>query len=191
MNKQGSRDMYASKRSKTKMAILCFCALLLCGGVSSGSAEEGTSTEQGAPSEATNTNQGGGGVSEDPPPGPPPYEYQTSARPDPFKPFIAPKTVNPNELIDEVQNLTGMQLFEPEQLTLVGVMDTPSGRVAMVEDVTKKGYRLTEGELIGRRGQVTEIRRDQLLITETVHTRGGEEIKSVVSMKLKRDGEGK
>ncbi len=121
----------------------------------------------------------------------PPYEYKLSARPDPFKPFIAPQTVNPNELVDDDnRELTGMQLFEPRQLTLVAVMDTPRGRLAMVEDVTKKGYLLKEGVLIGRHGEVTEIRRDQVIVTETAHTRGGEEVKTLVSMKLKRDGEG-
>ena len=121
---------------------------------------------------------------------PPLYEYQLTARPDPFKPFIAPKAVDANELVDVERELSGMQLFEPGQLTLVAVMDTPGGRVAMVEDVTKKGYLLREGILIGRFGKVTEIRRDQVVVTETAHTRGGEEIKTVVAMKLKRDGEG-
>lgn len=119
------------------------------------------------------------------------YEYQVAARPDPFKPFIAPKRVNPNELVDENLELTGMQLFEPGQLNLVAVMDTPRGRIAMVEDYTKKGYKITQGQLIGRRGQVTEIRKDEVLVTETAYTRGGEEIKTVVSMKMKRDGDGK
>lgn len=120
----------------------------------------------------------------------PPYTYQLSARPDPFKPFIAPKTVDSNELVDTERELTGMQLFEPGQLTLVATMDTPNGRMAMVEDVTKKGYMLKVGILIGRYGEVTEITRDQVVVTETAHTRGGEEIKTVVAMKLKRDGEG-
>ena len=120
----------------------------------------------------------------------PPYEYQLSARPDPFKPFIAPKAVNPSELVDDQRELTGMQLFEPGQLTLVAIMDTSSGRVAMVEDVTKKGYTIKEGILIGRYGEVTEIGNDQVIVTETAHTRGGEAIKTVVAMKLKRDGEG-
>lgn len=120
----------------------------------------------------------------------PPYEYRLAARPDPFKPFIALQKVNPNELVDDDRELSGMQLFEPGQLSLVAVMDTPRGRLAMVEDVTKKGYLLREGVYIGRNGQVTEIRRDQVIVTETARTRGGEEIKTLVSMKLKRDGEG-
>lgn len=121
----------------------------------------------------------------------PQYEYQVASRPDPFKPFITLKSVNPNELLDEEAELTGMQLFEPAQLSLVAVMDTPRGRIAMVEDVTKKGYKITVGQLIGRHGQVTEIQKEQVKVTETAQTRGGEKIKTDVFMKLKRDGEGK
>ena len=47
----------------------------------------------------------------------PQYEYQVASRPDPFKPFIMFKSVNPNELLDEKSELTGMQLFEPAQLS--------------------------------------------------------------------------
>lgn len=121
----------------------------------------------------------------------PQYEYQVALRPDPFKPFITLQSVNPNELLDEEAELTGMQLFEPAQLSLVAVMDTPRGRIAMVEDVTKKGYKITVGQLIGRHGQVTEIQKEQVKVTETAQTRGGEKIKTDVFMKLKRDGEGK
>lgn len=121
----------------------------------------------------------------------PQYEYQVASRPDPFKPFITLKSVNPNELLDEEGELTGMQLFEPAQLSLVAVMDTPRGRIAMVEDVTKKGYKITVGQLIGRHGQVTEIQKEQVKVTETAQTRGGEKIETDVFMKLKRDGEGK
>ena len=95
------------------------------------------------------------------------------------------------ELLDEESELTGMQLFEPAQLSLVAVMDTPRGRIAMVEDVTKKGYKITVGQLIGRHGQVTEIQKEQVKVTETAQTRGGEKIETDVFMKLKRDGEGK
>lgn len=121
----------------------------------------------------------------------PQYEYQVASRPDPFKPFITLKSVNPNDLLDEEGELTGMQLFEPAQLSLVAVMDTPRGRIAMVEDVTKKGYKITVGQLIGKHGQVTEIQKEQVKVTETAQTRGGEKIETDVFMKLKRDGEGK
>ena len=122
-----------------------------------------------------------------------PYEYTLEGRPDPFTPFITKKAatpkLDPNEIIDTQRELTGMQLFEPGQLKLVAVMISDSGKMAMVEDVTGKGYILKEGNLIGRRGVVTTIDRQGVLITETARTRAGKEIKSIVAMRLKTEGE--
>lgn len=178
---------------KTYVSVWALCVSF---GVSGAYAVEtlASNTATPPPVEQSATTVAQGTVAPDPDaliPASPPYEYQLSARPDPFKPFIAPKAVDANELVDMERELTGMQLFEPGQLTLVAIMDTPGGRVAMVEDVTKKGYMLKEGILVGRYGEVTEIKRDQVVVTETAHTRGGEEIKTVVAMKLKRDGEGR
>lgn len=154
----------------------------------------GNSVQPSVPASAgasTGGSMGTAGEDAEQPQQTPTYEYQATSRPDPFKPFVALNAVNPTDLLEEEKELTGMQLFEPAQLSLVGVMDTPKGRVAMVEDATKKGYTITEGQLIGRHGKVTEIQKDQVLVTETARTRGGDEIKTVVSMKMKRDGEGK
>lgn len=200
MDKQMKKQESLLPQRSLRAGVVC---ALLCLGFSVAYAAESSSTasaEQASPDTAAverqeGESQGGEALSaeeeEGEELGAPEYEYQAAARPDPFKPFIAPKTVNPNELVDENLELTGMQLFEPGQLNLVAVMDTPRGRMAMVEDVTKKGYKITQGQLIGRRGQVTEIRKDEVLVTETAYTRGGEEIKTVVSMKMKRDGDSK
>jgi type IV pilus assembly protein PilP len=84
------------------------------------------------------------------------YYYNTEGRWDPFKPFVTPKssspTQDPNEIMDEGKELVGMQLFEPGQLTLVGVMLSLQEPLALVEDQTRKGYVLKIGNLIGRRG---------------------------------------
>ncbi len=49
------------------------------------------------------------------------YEYQVDDRPDPFAPFVSgpaqTNPVTPDEIIEEDEVLTGMQLFEPGQLT--------------------------------------------------------------------------
>ena len=60
------------------------------------------------------------------------YSYNAEGRFDPFKPFVAPKSSSPtqqdpNEIVDDGNELTGMQLFEPGQLTLVGVMLSSQG----------------------------------------------------------------
>jgi len=122
------------------------------------------------------------------------YAYAIEGRPDPFKPFISPKAAtpagrDPNEIVDESKELTGMQLFEPGQLTLVGVMMTESGEVALVEDQTKKGYMLKQGLPVGKRGIVTSIDKHQVVITESARTRAGKEINSTVIMRLNKEGD--
>ncbi len=122
------------------------------------------------------------------------FEYKLEGRPDPFVPFLTKKAstpkLDPNEIIDDGgEELSGMQKFEPGQLTLVAVLESTSQKMAMVEDVTGKGYILNEGTLIGRRGVVTHIDPQKVLIVETAHTRAGKEIKTTVTMRLKKEGE--
>lgn len=123
-----------------------------------------------------------------------PYEYAVEGRQDPFRPFLSPKAatptgLDPNEIVEDSSELVGMQLFEPGQLTLAGVLLNHSESVALVEDQTKKGYMLKIGTPIGRRGVVTEIQKSQVIITEKAKTRAGQEISSTVIMKLNNEGE--
>jgi type IV pilus assembly protein PilP len=126
-------------------------------------------------------------------PKPLPFEYQMENRPDPFAPFITEKaaaaSVDMNEIIDSSEPLTGMQLFEPGQLTLVALLKKGSEDIAMVEDFTGKGYVLTEGTKIGRRGVVKNIAPKSVIIEETAVTRAGKKIVTEVVMLLKKEGE--
>jgi type IV pilus assembly protein PilP len=122
------------------------------------------------------------------------YVYVTVGRSDPFKPFVAPKVnvgpvSDPNEIIEDNVNLDGMQLFEPGQLTLVGTMLSSKQELALVEDQTKKGYVIKTGTLIGKRGVVSKIGAEEVVVTETAKTRSGQEIKSTVMMKLNKEGD--
>lgn len=123
----------------------------------------------------------------------PSFEYQLENRPDPFAPFITEKaataSVDMNEIVDSTEPLTGMQLFEPGQLTLVALLKRGSENIAMVEDFTGKGYVLTEGTKIGRRGVVKNIAPKSVLIEETAVTRAGKKIVTEVVMLLKKEGE--
>ena len=123
----------------------------------------------------------------------PEFSYALEGRPDPFVPFITPKAttprLDPNEIIEEDVELTGMRQFEPGQLRLVATLFAGAKRMAMVEDVTGKGYIIYEGTPIGRRGRVTRIGNQQVEITETAHTRAGKEIVTKVVMRLKKEGE--
>ena len=121
------------------------------------------------------------------------YEYQIDNRPDPFAPFVTGPSqtnpVTPDEIIEENEVLTGMQLFEPGQLTLVALLMTDGQTVAMVQDFTGRGYVIEEGMKIGRRGVITRITEDQVLIEETSRTRSGRVLKNEIAMVLKREGE--
>jgi len=122
------------------------------------------------------------------------YTYNHVGRSDPFKPFLSPLVAapieqDPNEILENNQELSGMQLFEPGQLTLVGVLLTPSQEIAFVEDQSKKGYTLKVGTPIGKRGIVSKIELDKIIVEETAKTRSGQEIKNTIFMKLNKDGD--
>ena len=121
------------------------------------------------------------------------YEYQVENRPDPFAPFVS-ETAQNNQIthdaiIAHTEVLTGMQLFEPGQLTLVALMLTGGEKFAMVQDFTGRGYVIEEGMKIGRRGVITTIAEDRVLIEETARTRSGKVLKNEIAMVLKREGE--
>lgn len=121
------------------------------------------------------------------------YEYQLENRPDPFMPFITEKAISrstkPDEIVETEVDMSGMRQFEPGQLTLVAILSTNAFKMAMVEDVTGKGYIINEGTPIGRRGVVTEIKEEQVLVTETAHTRSGRELVNTIIMRLNKERE--
>ncbi|MFH0784640.1 MAG: pilus assembly protein PilP [Pseudomonadota bacterium] len=135
-------------------------------------------TEQIAPSGFDNTKQ---------------FEYKLENRPDPFVPFISEKAassnINMDEIVDSGEPLTGMQLFEPGQLTLVALLKKGDENIAMVQDFTGKGYVLTEGTKIGRRGIVKNFMPQSVIIEETAVTRAGKKTVTEVVMLLKKEGE--
>ncbi len=121
------------------------------------------------------------------------FEYLLANRNDPFLPFIneqaATASADLNEIVEPNEPLTGMQLFEPGQLTLVAILQSGARGIAMVEDFTGKGYTLDEGTKIGRRGVVKEITGTNVIIEETAETRAGNKIVTEVVMALKKEGE--
>ncbi len=119
------------------------------------------------------------------------FKYLRENRPDPFHPFITEKSssehTNFNEIIEPEGPLTGMQLFEPNQLNLVALLQTKGQIIAMVEDSTGKGYILQEGIQIGKQGVVTNITSTGVVIRETARTRAGKETITKIVMTLKKD----
>lgn len=127
---------------------------------------------------------------ENPEPSPGEWEYVFEDRPDPFLPFIEPQVATKNIPDQEEEDiiLTGMQLFEPGQLKLVAIMFSSKSKIAMVEDVTGKGYVINEGMLIGRYGVVSQITLDEVNITETRKVAGKDVVTPVV-MRLNKEGD--
>ena len=118
------------------------------------------------------------------------FQYHLEGRSDPFMPFISDKaegTLNPNDIVENEEQLTGMQLFEPGQLTLVGLVNTSDQKFAMVEDVSGKGYIIQEGTKIGKRGVVRSIIPNKVLIEETAMTRAGKKLTSDIVMVLRKE----
>ena len=163
-------------RTRVLCAFLCASSLLCTQGIANPA--ETNALEQPQPPVSHSTAQ---------------FEYLLENRSDPFVPFISEKaassTVDMNEIVDSSGPLTGMQLFEPGQLTLVAILKKSAEDIAMVEDFTGKGYVLLEGTKIGRRGVVKDITLNNIVIEETAVTRAGKELITKVVMTLKKEGE--
>lgn len=116
------------------------------------------------------------------------FVYQYQDRKDPFMPFITGNTDSEDEIIDSGEPLTGMQLIEPGQLTLVGLLNKGGEYYAVAEDSTGKGYILTQGMKIGRRGFIREIGPGKVSIEETTVSRAGTKPLTQIDMVLKKEG---
>lgn len=114
------------------------------------------------------------------------FVYHRKGRPDPFTPFIPEKLLAAP--VDH-QKLTGMRRFEPGQLTLVSIVFTENGALAMVEDSTGKGYIIKKGTDIGRSGVVSEIIPNEVIIKQHMLTATGEKRIQTVKMVLRKEGE--
>ncbi len=119
------------------------------------------------------------------------FVYHIENRADPFVPFISEKAsaTNINEIVPVAEQLSGMQLFEPGQLNLVAIVIAENNDFAMAEDTTGMGYILQTGMKIGKRGTITDIHANEVIIEETAFTRSGKKLTSKIVMLLKKDGE--
>lgn len=118
------------------------------------------------------------------------FVYQREGRSDPFMPFIKDKVVQDIDIeVEEYGVLTGMQKFEPGQLTLVAIVQKQRGPIAMVQDSTGKGYLISPGEKLGRNGVVEEITGNMILVKQQYKMTSGAIRHRVVKMLLKREGE--
>jgi len=118
------------------------------------------------------------------------FVYRREGRMDPFLPFVSEEKIQA-QIESEEKKLTGMQLFEPGQLTLVGIVTAGGEPMAMVQDSVGKGYVIRKGMKIGRMGMVAEIAPNTVLIKELISVSARTKKKSykTTKMVLKKEGE--
>lgn len=115
------------------------------------------------------------------------FVYRTEGRPDPFLPFITEQRLQAEQESEE-KLLAGMQLFEPGQLTLVGIVNTEREAMAMVQDSSGKGYVVRRGTKLGRHGVVVDIAANEVSIREllSVNSMANKKTYKTTKMVLKK-----
>jgi len=116
------------------------------------------------------------------------FVYNRTGRPDPFMPFIKEKTVTADVKVPE-HELSGLQKFEPGQLSLVAIVVMQNEPRAMVEDSLGIGYIIKNGTEIGRTGIVDSINRNTVVVKQSYMTTAGEKRYKFLEMLLKKEGE--
>jgi len=115
------------------------------------------------------------------------YSYSPAGKQDPFKPFIQLVSARSGSRAA----LTPLQKFDISQLKLVAIISAPWGNIALVEDVTGKGYFLKKGTWIGKNdGKVTKILKDKVIIEEVYQDIFGQTKTNEISLSLHKVEEG-
>ena len=114
------------------------------------------------------------------------FFYVRENRTDPFVPFIQER-VSVTEM--PVEELSGMQKFEPGQLKVVAIMLSPVDKFAMVQDSNNQGYIIREGILLGRTGVVEAIVPNRVIVKNYSYNLAGDKIYKTVEMVLRQEGE--
>lgn len=115
------------------------------------------------------------------------FVYKREGRPDPFFPFLTKELMQAE--VEAKEELTGMRKFEPGQLTLVAIVFSEDGPLAMVQDSAGKGYVLRKGTQIGRSGEVVDIASNLVIIKQLTYSLTREKRYKTVEMVLKKEGE--
>lgn len=147
------------------------------------SSAQGTATAQGASPPATPVKKTLEEILQTP------FAYRRENRSDPFMPFITEQTGPKQFAPEEDAPLTGMQLFEPSQLTLVTILFSGEKAIAMVEDSTGMGHIIKVNDKIGRRGEIKAIVPNAVIIEEWSLTTSGTKRFTTNEMVLRKEGD--
>jgi type IV pilus assembly protein PilP len=99
--------------------------------------------------------------------------YDPTGKIDPFAPLFRDTPVAALGIgkgkREKREPVTPIEKVDLSQLKLVGIIRSPRGNKAMVEESTGKGYVITEGTYIGNNsGSVAEILRDRIVVQEEI-----------------------
>jgi len=96
--------------------------------------------------------------------------YNPEGKLDPFEPLFKKESVSlavGNKTIKQRKPLTPLEKVNLSQLTLVGIIQAPSGNRALVQETTGKGYVVKKGTYIGTNsGKIVQILKDRIIIEE-------------------------
>ena len=99
--------------------------------------------------------------------------YDPRGKLDPFQPVFATKAPPAVKAQKEVRKktlpLTPLQKLDLSQLKLVGIIVSPTGNKALVEEPSGKGYVITRGTYVGTNfGRVKKILKNRVIVEEEV-----------------------
>lgn len=110
------------------------------------------------------------------------YLYDSTGKPDPFKPFIV-EVARTKEVATKF--LQPLQRYEYSQLKLVGIIWNIDNPRALLEDAAGKGYIISKGAYVGKNGgKVSEILTNEVIITEEETNVLGETKTKEIKIKL-------
>lgn len=110
--------------------------------------------------------------------------YSPAGKRDPFVPFLRPPEPGKKGL-SEVDATPPLQRYALGELQFVGVIWSPKGSWALVQDGTGKGYTVTVGTRIGREGGiVSRITDGELVVKETFRDFSGVKVVRESVLKL-------
>lgn len=117
--------------------------------------------------------------------------YSPADKINPFIPLIqaSPKATIAKDKGEKksTRTLTPLEKFDLSQIRLVAVVLAESGKIAMVEEASGKGYVVKVGTYVGKdSGKVVQILPDRIVIDETVTDLRGESISRTREMKIRK-----
>lgn len=99
------------------------------------------------------------------------YSYNPVGKVDPFRPIFSDKVrggpSGSRKRPKRTAPLTPLQKIDINQVSLVGIIVSPKGNMAMVQDASGKGYIITKGTDIGTSfGKVAKILKNKVVVKE-------------------------